>query len=102
MRNPRFPTTPAKNCRWGPGTGTRGGYGGGKSSLYKSLQPFRLIHGHDRVLDSDPVVLAELPEGPGHSLAGGTGHRGHLFVGEQQREAETPAVEVLADLVAEF
>src|SRR5271157_2147641 len=57
-----------------------------KRTLKQRLQPLRLVKSDQGVFDRDPAVLAELAEGAGDGFAGGAGHRGHLFVGQQQRE----------------
>ena len=75
---------------------------GPKIRLNESLEALRLVDGDDRILDRDPAFFAKLAEGAGDRFAGGTRHRRHLFVGEEERETEGAAVEVLADLMAQL
>lgn len=70
--------------------------------LNEGLQAFGLLEGEDGTLNRDPPIFAELAEGAGDGLAGGAGHRGHLFVGEEERKAVGAALDVFADLVREL
>lgn len=60
-----------------------------------------VVDGDHCILDGDPAFFAELAQGAGDGFAGGAGHGGHFFVGQQEREAES-AIDALADLMAEF
>ena len=78
------------------------------SGIEQSLQTFRLVHRNQRILNRDPAFFAELAQGAGNGFAGSAGHRGHLFVREQQRKAIAATLfvigrlDVFADLVGQF
>ena len=65
------------------------------------LEPIGLVEGDHGVFDGDGSLFAELAESACYGLTRGAGHRGHLFVGEEQRKTVV-AVYVFADLVGEF
>ena len=69
--------------------------------LDEVLQPVRLMQGDHGVFDGDGALFAELTQGARYGLACCAGHRGHLLVGKEQREA-IAAVYVFADLVGKF